>query len=188
MASDSNPRDTANMLAVSDVDLLTRVGGGDERALAQLYERHSRLVYAVALRVLGDPSAAEDVVQEIFMQVWRSPLSYAAERGGLGGWLSVVARNRAIDALRRRRPTDPIDGLPLVSPLNVADQAEHNVLLARAREAITTLPAAERSALELAFFEGLSHTEIAEKLRQPLGTIKSRIRTALGRLEEVFNP
>lgn len=188
MASDSNPLDTANLPAASDFDLLTRVSGGDELALAHLYERHSRLVFAMALRVLNDRAAAEDVVQEIYLQIWRSPMKYVAERGGLGGWLAVVARNRAIDTLRRRRPTDPIDGLPLVSPQDVGRQAEHNVLLERARGAIAKLPATERVALELAFFDGLSHTEIAAKLQQPLGTVKSRIRTALGRLEEVFNP
>lgn len=188
MASDTNPQDPANMQAASDLDLLTQMSAGDERALAHLYERHSRLVYAVALRVLSDPAAAEDVVQEIFMQIWRSPMGYAAERGGMGGWLAVVSRNRAIDALRRRRPADSIDGMPLVSPVDVAKQAEHNVLLERARGAIALLPINERTALELAFFEGLSHTEIAAKLEQPLGTVKSRIRAALGRLEEVFNP
>ena len=188
MASDSNPQDPANLLAASDIELLTRIGAGDERSLSHLFERHSRLVYAIALRVLGDPAAAEDIVQEIFMQLWRSPMSYVAERGGLGGWLVVVARNRAIDTLRRRRPSDSIDDVYLVSPLDVASTAERNVLLERARTLISTFPTGERDALELAFFEGLSHTEIAAKLHQPLGTVKSRIRTALGRLEEVFNP
>lgn len=188
MASESNPHDPANLQAVSDTDLLTRVTRGDETALTHLFERHSRLVYAMALRVLSDPAAAEDVVQEVFMQIWRSPMSYVAERGGLGGWLAVVARNRAIDALRRRRPSDPLDGLPLASSFDLAGQSERNLLLEKARAVILTLPPAERSALELAFFEGLTHTEIAAKLQQPLGTVKSRIRTALGRLEEVFNP
>ena len=186
MASDTNPQDAGHTQDIPDGVLLAGVSRGDEQSLTRLFERHSRLVYAVSLRVLGDPSAAEDVVQEIFLQIWRAPMQYASDRGGLGGWLAVVARNRAIDILRRRRPVEAIEDTPLVSPFDLAADAERNVLLERARAVIIKFPPAERAALELAFFEGLSHTEIAAKLQQPLGTIKSRIRTALGRLEEVF--
>src|ERR1700761_5976230 len=92
-----------------DAALLALVRSGDEPAMASLFDRYSKVVYSVALRVLHDPAAAEDVLQEIFMQIWRNPGSFVATRGSLGGWLAVVARNRSIDALRRRRPTDSVE-------------------------------------------------------------------------------
>ena len=188
MASEINPENAGHTADTPDSMLLAGISARDEHSLTRLFERHSRLVYAVALRVLGDPAGAEDVVQEIFLQIWRAPMQYASDRGGLGGWLAVVARNRAIDMVRRRRPVEAIEDTPLVSPFDLAADSERNMLLERARAVILKFPPAERAALELAFFEGLSHTEIAAKLQQPLGTVKSRIRTALGRLEEVFNP
>src|SRR5215467_8098892 len=89
-----------------DAALLTQVQKGEESAMASLYDRYSKIVYSVALRVLRDPASAEDVLQEIFMQIWRNPVGFIASRGSLGGWLAVVARNRSIDALRRKRPTE----------------------------------------------------------------------------------
>src|SRR5580698_8108037 len=93
-----------------DATLLAQVERGDEHAMAALFDRYSKVVYSVALRVLRDPASAEDVLQEIFMQIWRSPGSFIATRGSLGGWLAVVSRNRSIDALRRKRPTEQVDG------------------------------------------------------------------------------
>ena len=154
--------------------------------MARLFERHSQLVYSVALRVLRDPAAAEDVLQEIFMQIWRTPTSFIAARGSLGGWLAVVSRNRSIDLLRRRRPTDSVDDLPLASPHDVSEHAERNVLLERVQIAMRELPADQRSVLEMAFFEGLTHSEIAEKTSSPLGTVKTRIRSAVQTLGKAF--
>src|SRR6185437_392511 len=105
-----------------------------------LYDRYSRLIYSVALRVLRDAASAEDVMQEVLMQVWRSPSGFASTRGSLGGWLAVVARNRAIDLLRRRRPTDSVDDVPLASSFNLAEEAERTSLMEHARDAIQQLP------------------------------------------------
>lgn len=162
-----------------DLSLLALVQRGDERAMGQIYDRYSRLVYSVALRVLRDSAAAEDVLQEIFMQIWRSPDSFLATRGSLGGWLAVVARNRAIDVIRRRRVMTPVEDVALASRTNLADEAERNWLTAKARSIIQTLSTEQRKTIEMAFFDGLTHTEIAEMTGEPLGTVKTRIRAAL---------
>ena len=159
--------------------LLDRIQQGDEGAMAIVFDRYSKVVYSVALRVLRDPSAAEDVLQDIFMQIWRKPESFLATRGSLGSWLAVVARNRSIDHLRRRKPTDEVEEMVLASPFNLANDSERNLLMERARGVIVGLPAEQRKAVEMAFFEGLTHTEIAELTGDPLGTVKTRIRTAL---------
>jgi len=171
-----------------DTSLLAQVRTGDEQAMASLFDRYSPVVYSVALRVLRDPASAEDVLQEIFMQVWRNPDGFSAARGSLGGWLAVVARNRSIDALRRKRPTDSIEDVILASPYNLADEAERNTLMERARGVITQLPAEQRKTLEMAFFDGLTHSEIAEMTGDPLGTVKTRIRSALLTLRKAFQP
>lgn len=147
--------------------------------MASLYDRYSRVVYSVALRVLRDPAAAEDVLQEVFLGVWRQPESFASNRGSLGGWLAVVARNRAIDALRRRRPSESVDEVLLASPCNIAEEAERNTMMQRARTVIVGLPSEQRKLLHMAFFDGLTHSEIAEITGDPLGTVKTRIRSAL---------
>ncbi len=171
-----------------DPSLLALVQTGDEQAMASLFDRYSKVVYSVALRVLRDPAAAEDVLQEIFMQVWRNPDSFTSTRGSLGGWLAVVARNRSIDALRRKRPTDSVDDVVLASSYNLADEAERSSLMERARGVIVTLPAEQRKTLEMAFFDGLTHSEIAEMTGDPLGTVKTRIRSALLTLRKAFQP
>jgi RNA polymerase sigma-70 factor, ECF subfamily len=171
-----------------DASLLALVRSGDEHAMASLFDRYSKVVYSVALRVLRDPAAAEDVLQEIFMQIWRNPDSFTAARGSLGGWLAVVSRNRSIDTLRRRRPTDSVDEIALASPYNLADEAERNSLMERARGVIVQLPSEQRKTLEMAFFDGLTHSEIAEMTGDPLGTVKTRIRSALLTLRKAFQP
>jgi len=169
-----------------DSVLLGLVQSGDEQAMASLFDRYSRVVYSVALRVLRDPSAAEDVLQEIFMQIWRTPNSFIATRGSLGGWLAVVSRNRSIDALRRRRPTESVDDMQFASSYNLAVEAERNSMMEKARVMIDLLPMEQRKTLELAFFEGLTHAEIAEQTGDPLGTVKTRIRSALLTLRKGF--
>jgi RNA polymerase sigma-70 factor (ECF subfamily) len=169
-----------------DGSLLAQLRSGDQGAMAMLYDRYSRLVYSVALRVLRDPATAEDVLQEVLMQLWRNPDSFTAARGNLGSWLAVVARNRSIDTLRRKRVSTQIDDLPLVAPGNLADEAERKALTERARAAIQQLPREQRKTLEMAFFDGLPHTEIAEMTGDPLGTVKTRIRTALLSLRKAF--
>lgn len=172
--------------ANSDTMLLDRVRRGDEAAMASLFDRYSKVVYSVALRVLRDTASAEDVLQEIFMQVWRSPGSFLETKGSLGGWLAVVARNRSIDTLRRRRPTDSVEEIALASPFNLAEEAERNNMMERARSIILELPAEQRKTLEMAFFDGLTHTEIAAMTGDPLGTVKTRIRSALLTLRKGF--
>jgi RNA polymerase sigma-70 factor, ECF subfamily len=159
---------------------------GDQSALAELYDRYSGVVYAVALRVLGDAGAAEDVLQEIFLQLWRNPNSFDAARGNMGAWLAVVTRNRAIDSLRRRRPeTDIEDVIVSVAP-DLAAEADRSRAAEKVRGVLGTMPSAQRSALEMAYFEGMSHSEIADKTGEPLGTIKTRIRGGLMTLRKAF--
>ena len=169
-----------------DAALLSLVQDGNEEAMAALFDRYSKVVYSVALRVLRDPASAEDVLQEIFMQIWRSPGGFTAARGSLGGWLAVVSRNRSIDTLRRRRRSDSTDDVILASPCNLAEEAERNVMIERARSAMVSLPAEQRKTLEMAFFDGLTHSEIAEMTGDPLGTVKTRIRSALLSLRKAF--
>jgi RNA polymerase sigma-70 factor (ECF subfamily) len=171
---------------LDDATLLALVQRGDEGAMASLFDRYSKVVYSVALRVLRDPASAEDVLQEIFMQVWRSPESFVATRGSLGGWLAVVSRNRSIDALRRKRPTESVDEIALASPYDLADEAERHSMMEKARTVMVTLPAEQRKTLEMAFFDGLTHSEIAEMTGDPLGTVKTRIRSALLSLRKAF--
>ena len=162
------------------------IGSGDESAMATLYDRYSSIVYSVALRVLGDTGAAEDVLQEVFMQLWRNPRVFDSSRGNLGAWLRVIARNRAIDALRKRRPeTDIADVVVSVEP-NLAEDAERARAMEKVRGALGNMPPAQRSALEMAYFEGLTHTEIAVKTGEPLGTVKTRIRAGLLALRKLF--
>src|SRR6201985_2440142 len=109
---------------LDDSALLALVQRGDEFAMASPFDRYSKVVYSVALRVLRDPASAEDVLQEVFMQIWRNPDGFVATRGSLGGWLAVVSRNRAIDALRRKRPTEQVEEMALASNYNLAHEAE----------------------------------------------------------------
>lgn len=169
-----------------DAALLALVQRGEENAMASLFDRYSKVVYSVALRVLRDPAAAEDVLQEVFMQIWRNPDGFVATRGSLGGWLAVVARNRSIDTLRRKRPTEQVDDMALASNYNLADEAERNSLMEKARGVIHLLPVEQRKTLEMAFFDGLTHSEIAEMTGDPLGTVKTRIRSALTSLRKAF--
>jgi RNA polymerase sigma-70 factor (ECF subfamily) len=156
--------------------------------MAMLYDRYSPIVYSVALRVLGDTGAAEDVLQEVFMQLWRNPGGFDSSRGNLAAWLAVISRNRAIDAVRKRRPdTDIADVIVSVEP-DLAGDAERARAMEKVRGALGAMPSAQRSALEMAYFEGLTHTEIAAKTGEPLGTIKTRIRAGLLALRKAFNP
>lgn len=159
--------------------MLTRIGQRDENAMEAVFRRYSGPVYSVAFRVLRDSGQAEDVLQEVFLQLWRKPAAFVQNRGSLGAWLVVIARNRAIDVLRRRKPSDSVEDVVLASPVNVADEAERNTVMQKVRGVIANLPEEQRKTLQLAYFEGLSHTEIASRTGDPLGTVKTRIRQAL---------
>jgi RNA polymerase sigma-70 factor, ECF subfamily len=164
---------------MDDAELLEAVAGGSQDAMAAVFDRYSRIVYCIALRVLREPALAEDVMQEVLLMVWKRPQSFVAQRGNLAAWLSVVARNRAIDVLRRRSPLEPIDEMPLPDPRDMRLEHEQGWMLNKVRAALEQLPAEQQRPLELAYFEGLSHTEIAQRTGAPLGTIKTRIRAGL---------
>jgi len=144
-----------------------------------LYDRYSPIVYSVALRVLGDAAAAEDVLQEVFMQLWRNPRAFNSSRGALGAWLGVITRNRAIYSLRRRRPETHIDDVVVSVEPDLASEAERARTIAKIRTTLSSMPVGQRIALEMAYFEGLTHSEIASKTGESLGTIKTRIRSGL---------
>lgn len=170
---------TSGSTTMDDLAMLSAIQSGSQDAMTAFFDRYSKMVYSVALRVLNDSSEAENVMQEIFIQVWRNPRGYDAARGSLGAWLVVVARNRAIDQLRRRKPADPVELFALPSSMNLAQETERGLLLEKIRRAMDGLPAEQRGAIEFAFFEGLSHSEIAAKTGDPLGTVKTRVRLAL---------
>ena len=180
--------DTALPPIADDAFLLSLVQAGDEQAVTTLFDRYSRIVYSVALRVLSDAASAEDVLQEVFLQLWRTPASFTADGGSLGGWLAVLARNLSIDALRRRRPINLIDAIALGSPSDLASEAGRNRLAERARTLLQKLPSAQRKALEMAFFDGLTHREIAEMTGEPVAAVRSSLRSALLALREAFQP
>jgi len=163
----------------TDAMLVSAIRAGDQSAMAQLYDKYSGIVYSVALRVLGDTGAAEDILQEVFMQLWRNPDGFDATRGSLPGWLAVIARNRAIDSLRKRRPEDEISDVVVRVEPDLLQEVEWKRSLEKIRGAMGGMSAPQRSALEMSFFQGLTHQEIAEKTGEPLGTIKTRIRAGL---------
>jgi len=170
------------MSAPEAESLLRRLTGGDAAALGEFYDRYAGLVNGLALRILRNPAEAEDVVQEVFVQVWRQAERFDPARGSPEAWLCTIARTRALDRLRRRasRREDPADAAPGASAPPRTEEA------LAVRKALEGLSADQRHALELAYYEGLTHTEIAARLGEPLGTVKTRIRTAMIRLRDVL--
>ncbi len=178
-ASGFRAADPVRFTTTQDELLLERVRTRDHKAMTDLFDRYGGMVYSVALRVLKDSGHAEDVMQDVFFNLWENPRTFAAGRGSLGAWLLVVARNRAIDALRRRKPSDPVDEVVLPAKTNLASEAERNTIMEKVRGIMNRLPSDQQKSLQLAFFEGLSHSEIAAQTGDALGTVKTRIRTAL---------
>ncbi len=164
--------------------LLRRLAGGDQKALGEFYDLYAGLANGLALRILRDTSDAEDVVQEAFVQVWRQAGRYDPRRGTPQAWLCTIARTRALDRLRRRvsRREDATDAPPGATSVPQTEEAM------TVRKALDGLSSDQRRALELAYYEGLTQTEIARALNEPLGTIKTRIRTAMIRLREALGP
>jgi RNA polymerase sigma-70 factor, ECF subfamily len=176
---------------LSDEALVALVARGDEDALAELYDRVSRIAYGLALRVLRDERHAEDAVQEAFLQVWRTAATFRAERAKASTWILTLVHRRAVDLVRReeRRHADPLTG---DSPAGEApEQTEEAAWLRFERERVQTaleqLPDVQREALELAYYGGFSQSELAERLGVPLGTIKSRMFAGLSRLRELLD-
>ena len=176
--------------AAADHAALERMARGDHEALAELFDRHGRLVFSLALRILRDQSDAEDIVQDVFSQAWRQAARYESSRGNVIAWLLNLTRSRAIDRLRSRRArpdTAAGDPAALGQPDRsqpVDEQIALSTEAARIRAAVDELSVLQRVAIELAFYEGLTHVEIAERLELPLGTVKTRIRQGLLKLKE----
>ena len=170
----------------NDHVLLSGIQSGDETALTRLFHRHSRLVFSVAMRVLQEREDAEDVLQEVFMQIWKRPPVIDDTHQSAGPLLAVMARNRAVDHVRKRKHMQPVDDLPLPSSVDLEASSEQRLLLGRVREIVKELPQEQQTALNLAFFQGLTHTEIAASTGTPLGTVKTRIRAAVNLLERTL--
>lgn len=170
---------------MNDGALVAAIRNGNQEAMAELYDRYSSVVYAVALRVLGDTSAAEDILQEIFMQLWRKPGAFDASRGNLAPWLAVITRNRAVDVLRKRRPQSELEDTTLTVDPDFTGEADRGLIVEKVRSALQAMSSQQRSALEMAYFEGYSHSEISAKTGEPLGTIKTRIRSGLMQLRKL---
>ena len=175
--------------------LIARIATGEEPALARLYDETSRLVYGLVLRIVREPSTAEDVTLEVYMQVWRTAASYDTFRGSVTAWLATAARSRALDWMRSKqarlyRDGQAMDDLPEM--VDIGTNPEENLAqtqqAAFVRQAMASLPAEQRVALDLGFYSGLTHAEIAERLNVPLGTVKSRIRMGMNKLREVLGP
>jgi RNA polymerase sigma-70 factor (ECF subfamily) len=177
-----------------DSALVERMMAGDESALAALYDRYAGMLYAMLVRILKDTHAAEEVLQDLFLQLWRNAAQFDANRGALPAWLLVIGRNRALSRLRSRNHREVFPGdtegfsiETVPSPGNLEDDATRTQLIERLRGVMATLPAEQREAVELAYFEGMTQTEIARRTGSPLGTVKSRVRAAMQSLKQFFD-
>ena len=171
----------------TDTQLLEGIAQGDEASLAALYDRYHLLSFSLALRVVNDRGRAEDVVQDAFLSVWRKAGSYVSGRGSAKTWLTSIVRNRAIDVIRARRESDSDDEAVLLALRDprpgVVEQVTASLDRQTIRTAIAELPLEQRQAIAMAYFEGLSHSEISEATGLALGTVKSRIRLGMHRLK-----
>ena len=190
---------TGNQGTPSDAELLARAAQGDGRAVGMVYDRYGQVMYAVAYRIVRQPGDAEEVVADAFAQAWRDAGRFEAGRGSVAAWLTVITRSRALDLVRarsrRERITDTAQrsdpesvlamGTPGASPDAAVESGERE---RRVAEALADLSPPQRAAIELAFFEGWSHSEIAARLDEPLGTVKTRVRLGMQKLRESLKP
>ena len=183
---------TAPLQQVEDSSLVERIMAGDENALAALYDRYAGMLFAMLVRILRDASAAEEVLQDLFLQLWRGASRFDASRGSMAAWLLVIGRNRALSRLRGKARHEiladseefSIEAVP--SPGNLENDAARAQLMQRLQGAMAALPSEQREAVELAYFEGMTQTEIAARVGCPLGTVKSRVRAAMQTLKQLF--
>lgn len=174
----------------TDAALVERIVARDESALVALYDRYAGMLSSVLNRILRDTQAAEEILQDIFYQLWRTASQFDPSRGSLPGWLLVIARNRAISRLRRHNPSqgeELVDNMVLL-PTNIESAVAQRQLLGRVKAALENLPKEQRDAIELAYFQGLTHSEIARRTGDPLGTVKTRLRSAVETLKRNFHP
>ena len=185
----------------SDHELVSRMAAGDERALGQFYDRFSNLVYSLAFKILGDSADAEEAVADAFLQVWNTAGKFDAGRASPAAWVTMITRTRALDRVRSRKrralvleaataESDDVEAtaLPISSQGEPDRQAEQADLRGKVDRMLRELPDNQRKVIELAYFGGLSHSEIAETLNEPLGTIKTRVRSALSKLRGALAP
>ncbi len=173
--------------------LINRIANGDENALSEFYDQTKAPVFGLILRIVSIEAVAEEVTMDVYLQVWRQASNYDEQRGSTFGWLMLLARSRALDRLRRERSSriydwiDAADGFDVVHPGHSPESlAQINQAKSRVTAAFQELSVEHRHVIGLAFYEGMSHGEIAEKLQLPLGTVKSRIRAAIGRFREAL--
>jgi RNA polymerase sigma-70 factor, ECF subfamily len=176
---------------LADEDLIALVGEGDAPAFAVLYDRHARAAYSLAYRMMGEEQAAEDLVQDALLKVWRGAGSYRTERASVRTWVLSIVHNRGIDQLRslasRRRTQDKVEAsAPASEPSEAFAEAWRNARREQVREALSTLPSEQLKILELAYYSGYTHAEIAGVLGLPLGTVKGRMRLGLKKMKEYF--
>jgi len=169
---------------VTDEVLVERVAGGDQDALAELYDRFQALTFGMAVRITGDRTVAQDVVQETFIGLWRASGRFSADRATARTWIVAICHHRAVDAVRRRRPVAPLPDPELPAPQqlvtpDVWPEVSRGLDADVVRQALAGLPESQREAIELAYFSGLTQHEIAQRTQVPLGTVKSRVRLAL---------
>jgi RNA polymerase sigma-70 factor, ECF subfamily len=177
---------------LADEDLISLVGGSDAEAFATLYDRHGRAAYSLSYRMMGERQAAEDLVQDAFLKVWRAAASYRTERGSVRTWILSIVHNRGIDQLRslasRRRTQNKVEAsAPTSQPSEAFAQTWRNSQREQVREALGTLPEEQLKILELAYFSGYTHVEISEMLDLPLGTVKGRMRLGLKKIRDYFD-
>ena len=194
--TDLSMAETSTAQQMLDQEMIARIGRRDQAAFSALYDRLSGPLYSLAMKMLGDPAEAQDALQEVFLQIWSRAGTYDPEQSSVFSWTVLLTRSRVIDRLRARGRRSRVvvtstEDAPIAADASTvesaADTAEKNDEAARVRYVLNNLPSEQREAIEMAFFEHLSHHEIAARLGQPLGTVKARIRRGLLKLRQRLN-
>ena len=187
-------RSTKSRFQESDHTLIQQIGAGDQKAFGILYERYTTLVFSLAVKIADSHETAEDITLDVFTQIWKNAKKYHPEKGSVNGWIASLARYRSIDTLRRRKVRSDINRPQwsdvqlekLPSNDNTGEELELAETRKKVSNAIAKLPEDQQEVLEMAYFKGYTHRQIAEALNEPLGTIKTRIRLGLQKLREIF--